>query len=196
MARRIHKCKECRRAGEKLYLKGERCLGPKCPFTRRSFAPGMHGTSRQRRLSDYGVQLREKQKAKAIYGLLEKQFRTYIAQAQKSDNTGFALRQLLESRLDNVIYRSGLATSHAQARQLVSHGHVKIGGKKVNIPAYQCQVGDVIEVENKQESKNSTTELPTWLTVKGKSATVGEITGRDQIDTSLNEQLIIEYYTR
>ncbi|MDO8471696.1 MAG: 30S ribosomal protein S4 [bacterium] len=197
MARNINSCKQCRRAGEKLFLKGERCLGPKCAFTRRSFAPGMHGNARQRRLSDYGVQLRAKQKAKLIYGLLEKQFRRYIGLAQKADNTGFALLRLLETRLDNIVYRTGMASSHAEARQLVTHGHVKVNGVKSSIPSYQCRAGDKIELEKGHEVKEKpTSEMPGWLTSDGKTATVGELSSRDQIDTNLNEQLIIEFYTR
>jgi len=197
MARVINKCKQCRRAGEKLYLKGERCLGAKCSFNRRSYGPGVHGNARQRRLSDYGIQLRAKQKAKLIYGLLEKQFRRYIALAQKSDNTGFALLKLLETRLDNVVYRAGLASSHAQARQLVTHGHVKVNGKKCSISSYQCAAGDKIETDNtNSKTDTATSEVPTWLTSDGETATVGELTSREQIDTSLNEQLIIEFYTR
>lgn len=197
MARNINSCKQCRRAGEKLFLKGERCLGPKCAFTRRSFAPGMHGNARQRRLSDYGIQLRAKQKAKLIYGLLEKQFRRYIGLAQKADNTGFALLKLLETRLDNIVYRTGMASSHAEARQLVTHGHVTVNGAKSSIPSYQCRAGDKIELEKGLELKEKpTSEMPSWLTADGKTATVGELTSREQIDTNLNEQLIIEFYTR
>lgn len=190
-------CRKCRRAGEKLFLKGARCDGPKCSFTRRSYAPGIQGSSRYRKPSDYGIQLREKQKAKAIYGVLEKQFVTYMVKAQKEQNTGFALLRILETRLDNVVYRAGWANSRAQARQFVSHGHVTVNGKKVDISSSLCKSGDVVKID-KTPIKEEIVEkqLPGWLTVKGAACTVQEIGSRDQIETNLNEQLIIEYYSR
>jgi len=190
------KCKQCRRAGEKLFLKGERCLGGKCSFSRRSFAPGIHGNSRRVRLSDYGLQLREKQKAKASYGILERQFRNYIDSAQKSDNTGFALLKLLESRLDNVVYRGNMADSRSQARQLVNHGHVFVNGKQLNIPSYQCKEEDVVEVKGKERKADEKESLPNWLIKDKTGVKVGTIADKSNIETNLNEQLIIEYYTR
>lgn len=189
-------CRICRRAGEKLFLKGERCEGPKCSFTRRSYAPGLR-TQRFRRLSDYGTQMREKQKAKAMYGLLERQFQRYVGEARKERNTGFALLRLLEMRVDNVVYRADWATSRAHARQLVSHGHIVVNGKRVTAASYICRPGDVVKIDhtpNKEEKVDRS--VPTWLSVKGASCTVQAIESREQLDTTLNEQLIIEYYSR
>ena len=140
-------CRICRREGQKLFLKGSRCYTDKCSIARRNYAPGQHGQKRKKQ-SDYGMQLREKQKAKAFYGVLESQFRKYFEEASRSKEvTGLKLLQILESRLDNVVYRLGLATSRAQARQLVRHGHFTVNGKKVNIPSYLTKVGDVIAVK-------------------------------------------------
>jgi len=172
-------------------------MGPKCAFTKRPVAPGMHGSGRRRRISDYGIQLREKQKAKAIYGLLERQFRRYYDQASSKANTGFGLLQLLEQRLDNVIYRGGLAQSRSQARQLVTHGHFNVNGKKVSIPSYQVRADDLITaIDVPEEVKIEKPSLPGWLTEKNGGVMMGTIATRDQIETSLNEQLIVEYYSR
>ncbi len=190
------KCKQCRRAGEKLFLKGDRCSGPKCSFSRRSFAPGIHGNSRRSRLSDYAFQLREKQKAKAAYGVLEKQFRNYIEKAQKGDNTGFALLKMLELRLDNVVFRSNNAKSRSQARQLVNHGHVTVNGKQIDIPSYECKTDDLVEVKNAPSVPDPKASVPSWLTKKKGGVLVGSIVDKSNIETNLNEQLIIEYYTR
>lgn len=190
-------CRLCRRAGEKLFLKGERCLGPKCALTRRAVAPGMHGNGRRRRVSDYGLQLREKQKAKATYGVLERQFRRYYDEASRQANTGFALLKILERRLDNVVYRAGLAQSRAQARQLISHGHFQVNGKRLSIPSYMVKGDDLIKsLDAPAEAKAENASLPTWLTEKDGGVLAGEITSRDQIETALNEQLIVEYYSR
>lgn len=188
-------CRLCRRAGEKLFLKGDRCNGPKCSFTRRAYPPGVQGSLRHRRLSDFGLQMREKQKAKAIYGVLEKQFVNYISSAQKDKNTGLALLKLLETRLDSVVYRLGWASSHAEARQFISHGHIQVNSRKVSIPSYHCQDGD--QISNDGLSKKDTAgQVPKWLSMKGKTGIVHSISERDEIDTNLNEQLIIEYYSR
>lgn len=190
-------CRLCRRAGEKLFLKGERCMGPKCALTRRPVAPGMHGNGRRRRVSDYGLQLREKQKAKATYGVLEKQFRRYYDAASRQANTGFGLLMKLEQRLDNVVYRAGLAQSRAQARQLITHGHFGVNGKKVSIPSYSVRVDDFVKsIDAHEDSRVENASLPNWLTEKDGGVLVSAITTREQIETALNEQLIVEYYSR
>jgi len=190
-------CRKCRRAGEKLFLKGERCYGPKCAFSRRAYAPGMHGAMRRRRQSDYGAQLREKQKAKAIYGVLEKQFRRYVELADKAQNTGFELLRILELRLDNIVYRSGLATSRAAARQLVNHGHIKLNGKLASIPSIMCKEGDKVELHQTKVERDDQTIQPGWITVSDKNeVTVKLLEKRDDIDTTINEQLIVEFYSR
>ena len=154
MARNLEpSCRQCRREGLKLYLKGDRCYSDKCSFNRRPVAPGQHGTSR-RKLSEYGIQLREKQKVRRIYGILEKQFKNYFEMADKMKGiTGENLLQLLERRLDNVVYRLGFASSRAQARQLVRHGHITVNGRKVNIPSYITNVGEVIGVRERSASE-------------------------------------------
>lgn len=204
-------CKLCRREGEKLFLKGERCFTPKCAFERRAYAPGQHGRfsqHRRRRESDYSRQLRAKQKAKRIYGVLEKQFRRYFGQAQKQRGlTGVNLLQILESRLDNVVYRMGFAANRAQARQIVSHGHIIVNGRKTNIPSMTLVEGDVLSV--REESKKNglfkelaeTAEKTTcalWIDrdVKNMSGRILRVPERGEIDGNLNEQLIVEYYSR
>lgn len=189
-----------RRAGKNLFLKGERSQGPKNPMTRRAYAPGQHGASRKRRTrtSEYGTQLREKQNAKAIYGILERQFRNYYQKAtQASGASGEALLQLLELRLDNAVYRLGLADSRPQARQYVNHGHVRVNGAKVDIPSYQVKPGQTIELVSILR-KPTQLEIPVWLK-RSQSALAGEILerpARDQIPTEIEEQLIIEFYSR
>ncbi|HUV16391.1 MAG TPA: 30S ribosomal protein S4 [Pelolinea sp.] len=204
-------CKLCRREGEKLFLKGERCFSPKCAFDRRAYAPGQHGMSRQhsnRKLSDYSRQLRAKQKARRIYGILEKQFRRYFAIALKTRGlTGVNLLQVLESRLDNVVFRLGFAINRAQARQLVSHGHFLINGRRTNIPSMVLNQGDVVSV--REESKKNgifmdmteiaeKTNAALWLErdLKKLSARILRLPERAEIDGNLNEQLIVEYYSR
>jgi small subunit ribosomal protein S4 len=203
-------CKLCRREGEKLFLKGERCYTPKCAIEKRGYPPGMHGRRRQfrRRMSDYGLQLREKQKAKRIYGVLERQFRRYFQEALKVKGmTGATLLQTLERRLDNVIMRLGLADSRAQARQLVTHGHVTVNGRKMSVPSYLVDVGDEIGVRPQSRSKTYFKDragvldpgaVPEWLDLDADAmrGRVLDFPRREQIQEPLNEQLIVEYYSR
>ena len=209
MARYIgESCRVCRREGEKLFLKGSRCYTDKCAIARRAYAPGQHGQKRKKQ-SEYGTQLREKQKAKAFYGVLESQFRKYFEEAERSKGiTGTRLLQILESRLDNVVYRLGLATSRAQARQLVRHGHFTVNGTKVNIPSYLTKVNDVIKV--KESSANSeifkqiveATEngrpVPTWLEadLTNKTGKIVALPSREEIDLPVQEHLIVELYSK
>jgi small subunit ribosomal protein S4 len=203
-------CKLCRREGEKLFLKGERCVSPKCAFERRPYAPGSHGRSSQfrRKTSDYGLQLRAKQKARRVYGVLERQFRRYFHEAeQRRGLTGTNLLVMLESRLDNVVYRLGFASSRPQARQLVRHGHMEVNGQKVNIPSYLVKPGDVIMVRPISRRKMYFRDLaedlphrgvPEWLS-RDDEAMMGRVMAlpeRKDIDVSFNEQLIVEYYSR
>lgn len=199
-------CKQCRREGVKLFLKGERCL-TKCSFDKRPTVPGQHGSSNMRKkVSEYGLQLREKQKVRRAYGLLEKQFRIYYEKAVNSkENTGWAMLKMLELRLDNVVYRLGIGSSRTEARQIVNHGHITVNGKKVNIPSYQVKVGDVIAVkENKQNLemfsslKEAKINTPKWLEFNTKTLTgkVLALPERDDIDLSIQEHLIVEFYSR
>ena len=201
-------CRVCRREGEKLFLKGSRCYTDKCAITRRAYAPGQHGQKRKKQ-SDYGMQLREKQKAKAFYGVLESQFRKYFEEASRSKEvTGLKLLQILESRLDNVVYRLGLATSRAQARQLVRHGHFTVNGIKVNIPSYLTKVNDVIKVKEASENDAifkqivEATEngrpVPTWLEADlgNKSGKIVGTPAREEIDLPVQEHLIVELYSK
>lgn len=204
-------CKLCRREGEKLYLKGARCFSPKCAFEKRGFAPGQHGKTRQGRTereSDYARQLRAKQRARRVYGIMERQFRRYFAIAQHQRGvTGTNLLQTLELRMDNVVFRMGLAENRSQARQLVNHGHFTVNGRRADIPSMILQPGDTLKVS--EASKNSTyfKELPdiaekrpcaVWMDrdLKGLSGRVLRLPERAEIDGSLNEQLIVEYYSR
>jgi len=204
-------CKLCRREGEKLFLKGSRCLTPKCSFERRSYPPGEHGRDaqyRRGRASDYLLQLREKQKARRIYGIFERQFSRYFRRAtQRVGLTGTNLLVILESRLDNVVYRLGWATSRAQARQLVQHGHVMVNGRKTNVPSALVTAGD--EVSVRPESLRRTyfkdlrqdlddRQVPRWLSMNPNnlSANVLNLPDREDIDVSINEQLVVEYYSR
>jgi small subunit ribosomal protein S4 len=204
-------CKLCRREGEKLFLKGSRCLTPKCAVERRPYAPGQHGQNtqfRRGRSSDYLLQLREKQKARRIYGVLERQFSNYFEKAERRDGlTGVNLLVLLESRLDNVLYRLGMGESRAHARQLVQHGHVMLNGRKTNIPSALISAGDVVSVRPESQRRNffkglrqdlDDRRVPRWLSLDAKnlSARVLDLPNRDDIDVSLNEQLIVEYYSR
>ena len=197
-------CKLCRREGTKLYLKGERCLSDKCAFNRRSSAPGQHGAAKKK-LTEYGMQLREKQKAKRYYGVLEKQFKNYYNIADNQEGiAGENLLRLLERRFDNVVYRMGLASSHKEARQLVLHGHFTLNGKKANIPSILVKPGDVIAVQDTDSAKikelveNMGDRIaPKWLDVdKNGSAKVVAMPQRDDIDFEFNEQLIIELYSK
>lgn len=209
MARNLDpKCKQCRREGEKLFLKGEKCFTDKCAMEKRSYAPGQHGQRRGGRLSDYGVQLREKQKLRRIYGVLEKQFRTYYAEADRLKGvTGENLLQLLESRLDNVVYRMGLGISRTESRQLVRHNSIMVNGKRVNIPSYQVKPGDQISVV--EASKNqlrikaaveATEErgFPEWLEVDAKKlqGIFKNKPQRDDLPPTINESLIVELYSK
>ncbi|HHW21765.1 MAG TPA: 30S ribosomal protein S4 [Clostridiaceae bacterium] len=200
-------CKLCRREGQKLFLKGERCYSNKCAIGRRPYAPGQHGATKKK-LSEYGIQLREKQKAKRFYGLLESQFRKYFEMAnRKKGITGENLLQLLESRLDNVVYRMGFGTTRAEARQLVTHGHFDVNGKRLNIPSYIVKVGDTISVNDRGRKSVRFKEIlevtgakvvPKWLEVdqenlKGK---VVALPSREDIDLNVQEHLIVELYSK
>jgi len=200
-------CRLCRRDGVKLFLKGERCYTSKCAIERRKYAPGQHG-QRQRKLADYGVQLREKQKLKRIYRVLERQFRSYFKEAvRRKGVTGEILLQFLELRLDNVVYRLGCGLSRRQARQLVNHGHFLVNGKRVNIPSYQLRPGDAISLSPSGKEAGAIKEAvasaggrrtPEWLTfdVTSISGQVLSVPTREQIDTQVNEALIVEFYSR
>lgn len=200
------KCRLCRREGTKLFLKGERCLTPKCPLEKKgAVAPGQHGLKRSRRLSEYGIQLREKQKAKRTYGVLERQFRRYFKKAfKKRGVTGEALLQLLELRLDNVVYRLGLVPSRSVARQLVHHGHILVDGKKVDIPSYQVKPGQVINLNPKamkievvkKSLAEKKKEIPSWLQKKAAVGKIIRLPTREEIGADIAEQLIVEYYSR
>ncbi len=198
-------CKQCRREGEKLFLKGERCLGDRCAMERRSYPPGEHGRRRVKQ-TEYLMQLREKQKARRIYGILEKQFRNYYEKANRQGGiTGENLLRLLETRLDNVVYRLGFAVSRRQARQLVRHGHFTVNGRRVNIPSYQVRPDDVIAVREgstAQDSIREATELTSlvspWLQADhdNLSGTILKYPERDEIDAPVQEQLIVELYSK
>lgn len=199
------KCKLCRREGMKLFLKGDRCYTDKCAFVKRSYAPGQHGASRKK-LSEYGLQLREKQKARRIYGVLESQFRNTYKRADKAKGvTGELLLRFLEMRLDNVVFRLGFGSSRAEARQLVNHGHFLVNGKKVDIASYLVEVNDVISVrENSRASEKFKTfvenpkALPQWLSanLENFEGTVNSVPAREDIDVPVNETLIVELYSK
>ena len=203
-------CKLCRREGMKLFLKGERCSSPKCALERRSYAPGMHGRQAQyrRRVSDYGRQLREKQRVRRIYGVLERQFRRYFEMARRTrGRTGAELLCILERRLDNVVYRLGLGDSRAQARQLVSHAHFEVNGRKLNIPSALVKAGDEVRVRGSSRHNGHFLGLaeilehrsvPEWLSLNASemSGTVVSLPKREQIDVPVDEQLIVAYYSR
>lgn len=201
-------CRLCRRENLKLFLKGDRCYGDKCAFERRPYAPGQHGQRRTGKISDYRLQLREKQKVKRIYGSLEGQFRRYYNQAEKKKGiTGTNLLIFLECRLDNIIYRMGFASSRKQARQLVRHNHFLVNGGKVNIPSYQVKVGDVIEVKEASRKVQTILDametvvrrgIPNWMDVQKESFS-GKLTalpGREDLTMPIQEQLIIELYSK
>ena len=200
-------CRICRREGQKLFLKGSRCYSDKCSISRRNYAPGQHGQKRAK-LSEYGTQLREKQKTKSYYGVGEKQFRRYFEMASnKKGVTGENLLQLLECRLDNVVYRLGFGTSRAQARQLVNHGQFEVNGGKVDIPSYLVKAGDVISVrESKKENGaikanievNSARPVPAWLELNNEtlSGKVVRLASREDVDIPIEEHLIVELYSK
>ena len=201
-------CRLCRREAMKLFLKGERCYTEKCAIEKRNFPPGQHGKTRKAKLAGYGLQLREKQKVKRIYGVLEDQFRRYFEQAERTRGiTGETLLQLLERRLDNVAYRLGLATSRAQARQLVRHGHLTVNGRKVDIPSFSVKPGDVVTVRQSSHKVPAILHaleevkgrgVPEWLSfdAEGMSAKVGSVPTREQINLPVQEQLIVELYSK
>jgi small subunit ribosomal protein S4 len=208
MARNLDKCRHCRREGEKLFLKGEKCFTDKCPVERRAYAPGQHGQKSGARMSDYGKQLREKQKVRHIYGLLERQFRNTYAEAARSKGvTGERLLQLLESRLDTVTFRMGFGASRAEARQIVRHNGILVNGKRVNIPSYQVRPGDVIEVAGKAKEQlriktaaeaAASRHIPEWMEVdtKGLKGTFKALPVRTDLPQTINESLIIELYSK
>ena len=200
-------CRLCRREGMKLFLKGERCYTEKCAIEKRNFAPGQHGKTRKSKLAGYGVQLREKQKVKRIYGVLEDQFRLYFQQAERTRGiTGETLLQLLERRLDNAVYRLGFATSRPQARQLVRHGHFQVNGRKVDIPSYSVKVGDVVSVRESSRGNASILHaveevkgrgVPEWLSLDAAmGGKVVSVPTREQINLPVQEQLIVELYSK
>lgn len=200
-------CKLCRRENLKLYLKGERCYKEKCSFEKRPHAPGQHG-KQQKKISDYGVQLREKQKVKRLYGVLEAQFRRYFANATKAEGiTGEILIQLLERRLDNVIYRAGFAGSRKEARQFVRHNHVTVDGRKVNIPSFSVKPGQVVRIVEKSRKIPRIVEsvetadgrgIADWLSVNKQSfeATVNRLPERTDVNYDIQESLIVELYSK
>jgi small subunit ribosomal protein S4 len=203
-------CKLCRREGEKLFLKGERCLSPKCAFERRPYPPGLHGRQAQfqKKVSDYGLQLRAKQKARRVYGVFERQFRRYFGDAERHRGlTGTNLLVMLESRLDNVVYRLAFASSRPQARQLVRHGHFEVNGHKVDVPSFLLQPGDVVAVRQSSRNKAVFKEMaadlehraaPDWLS-RDEVALSGRVLAlpeRSDVDVTISEQLIVEYYSR
>lgn len=200
-------CRLCRREGMKLYLKGEKCLTPKCPFERRPYPPGMHAQKRKKP-TEYGLQLREKQKARRIYGILERQFRKHFEEAERRPGvTGENLLQILEMRLDNIVYRLGFAVSRNQARQLVRHGHFRVNGRRLDIPSALLRPGDEITVRPQSRDMQHFQErmaevqgqrIPGWLQLDPATMTgrVLAVPSRQEIDTPLNEQLIVEYYSR
>lgn len=200
-------CRQCRREGLKLYLKGDRCYTDKCAIDRRAYAPGQHGQSRKK-TSEYGLQLREKQKARRIYGIMEKQFETYFEKAERQTGiTGENLLVFLERRLDNVIYRLGFASSRPEARQMVRHNHFTLNGHKANIPSMLVRVGDVIQVKEKHLSSEkfqvakerlATKTIPAWLDLDREQLTgkVVALPTKEQIDVPIQEHLIVELYSR
>lgn len=208
MARNLDaKCRQCRREGEKLFLKGEKCFTDKCPVERRSYAPGQHG-QKQTRLSDYGVQLREKQKLRRIYGVLERQFRRVYFEADRQRGiTGENLLALLESRLDTVAYRMGFGSSRSQARQIVRHNGILVNGRRVNIPSYQLRAGDVVEVAERAKTQlrirggvdaAEQRGFPEWLEVdaKGLKGVFKTRPSRGDLPSSINESLVVELYSK
>lgn len=209
MARNIGAaCRRCRREGLKLYLKGDRCYSDKCSFERRAFGPGQHGQARFKKLSDYAVQLREKQKVKSIYGILEGQFRLNFHKADGQKGvTGENLLVLIERRLDNTIFRAGFASSRKQARQIVRHNHIQINGRKVNIPSFLVSVGDVITLKEKSRANTVINEnleavvrrgIPSWLELEKDAykATVKALPNREELTLPIQEQLIVELYSK
>ncbi len=201
-------CRLCRREGMKLFLKGERCYGEKCAIERRNVPPGQHGKGRRARMAGYGLQLREKQRVKRMYGVLESQFRRYFKEADRRKGvTGETLLQLLEGRLDNVVYRLGLATSRPQARQLVRHGHFRVNGRRADIPSYALRAGDQVEVHSSSVKNPAIVYameevkgrgIPEWLEFDTEklSGRLAAVPTRDQLNLPVQEQLIVELYSK
>ena len=201
-------CRQCRRENLKLFLKGDRCYGDKCAFERRPYAPGQHGQRRAGKFSDYQLQLREKQKVKRIYGVLEKQFRRYYYRAEKQKGiTGTNLLILLECRLDNIIYRMGFAASRDQARQLIRHNHFMVGNRKVNIPSYQVKVGDIVQIRERSRKVASILGametvirrgIPSWIELDKENfkGTLSALPNREDLTMPIQENLIIELYSK
>ncbi len=199
-------CRQCRREGQKLFLKGERCYSTKCAIDKRAYAPGQHGQNRRAKVTEYGLQLREKQKAKRFYGLQETQFRNYFDKAAKKKGlTGENLLVMLETRMDNVVFRMGFASSRKEARQLVTHNHFTINGKKQNIPSYHVSAGDLIKVKEKSTSSPKFKEIrdmsistPSWISVDTDKleGRVLAMPLREEIDTPVAEHLIVELYSK
>ena len=204
------KCKKCRREAEKLFLRGDRCFSPKCAIIKKKYPPGMHGAKKQmKRLSGYGLQLREKQKAKRIYGVLEQQFHNYYKKAvKKTGNSSFYMLSMLELRLDNAVYRAGFASSRNAARQLVGHGHILVNGKKVDIPSYQIKVGDVVKVKKtspqyknireKLSASAQKREASGWMAVDPQELEFKIVSSpaAEDLPQNINSKLIIEYYSK
>lgn len=199
------KCRLCRREGMKLFLKGERCYSVKCPIEKKqALPPGEHGAKGRGRLSDYGLQLREKQKLKRLYGIRERQLKRYFQKAFKAKkDTGEVLLQMLETRLDNIVYRLGFVPSRSMARQLVSHGHILVGGKKVNIPSFQVKPGKVITLSLKavnfayvKKSLEERQPPPPWLERKGPAGRLLRLPKREEVEVEIDENLIVEFYSR
>ncbi len=200
-------CRICRREGEKLFLKGDRCYTEKCAIDRRKYPPGQHGQA-YRKLSDYGIQLREKQKVRKIYGLLEREFRLYFLDAEREKGiTGEVLLQLLESRLDNIVYRMGFAPNRRKARQFVTHGHFLVNGKMVSLPSYEVKAGDFVEVKESSRdipeitdslSKAEHRGIPPWVEVDSANmrGKVVHIPSREEIQLPVQEQLVVELYSK
>jgi small subunit ribosomal protein S4 len=200
-------CRLCRREGTKLFLKGTRCYTKKCSFERRPTPPGQHGV-RRRKMGEYGIQLREKQKVRRVYGVLERQFQNYFVQAEQRDGiTGENLLRSLETRMDNVVYRLGFASSRAQARQLVAHGHFAVNGVPSNVPSYQLKPGDQVAVRESRRSREAfkviretlrSHQAPEWLGLDAANlaGTIVSLPRRDQMPLDLSEQLVVEYYSR
>lgn len=201
-------CRMCRREGAKLFLKGERCYGRKCAFERRNYAPGQHGQKSISKVKEYGLQLREKQKMRRVYGIRERQFRIYMSEAmRKKGVTGETLFQLLECRLDNIVYRLSFAVSRAQARELVNHGHFTVNGKKVTTPSYHVKPGDDVQIKESSRniplfdealSSGASGGVPAWLQLDAdkKQGVVLRVPVREEIDTQVEETLIVEFYSR
>ncbi len=192
-------CKKCRREGDKLMLKGERCFSPKCAITRRSYIPGQHGPTSRSKLSEYGRQLREKQKTKRIYGIAENDIRRiYQASDKMTGNKAINFMNLLESRLDNVIYRCGVVSSRSEARQVVNHGHVMLNGKKLSIPSAKVSVGDVITFKKEHNLNGKKIKSASWIKHDEKKNSFNYLQNpsREEIDLNINENLVLEYYSR